>query len=372
MNRDWVEKDFYRTLGVGKDASADEVKRAYRKLAQVYHPDANPDSKEAEDKFKDISEAYATLSDQEQRKEYDEVRRLVESGGFRGFGGAPGGAGQRVRVEDLSDLLGGMGGLGDLFGGFGGRSGVGPQRGADLSAEIHLSFEEAVRGVDAAVNVRGEDRCTRCGGSGAEPGTSVTTCPTCGGSGMVAQNQGMFSFTQPCPQCRGGGRLIEQPCAQCRGRGTEVRARTVKVRVPAGVKSGAVIRLKGRGEPGRNGGPAGDLLITTHAARHPIFGRRGDDLTVKVPVTFSEAALGARVEVPTLNGSVMLKVPPGTTAGRIFRIRGKGVDRGRGRPGDLLATVELLVPQKLPSEARKLLEQFQQFEPQDPRADLRL
>ena len=372
MNRDWVDKDFYKVLGVGRDADQDQIKRAYRKLAQKHHPDANPGNKEAEEKFKDISEAYATLSDPDQRKEYDEVRTMVDSGGFRGFGGTGQyGAGQRVRVEDLSDLFGGIGGLGDLFGGSRSRTSA-PQRGADLTAELHLTFDEAVRGVDTEVTVRGEATCSRCHGSGAEPGTDVTVCPTCRGSGTVAQNQGVFSFASPCPQCRGSGMLIEQACAKCHGSGTEVRARNVKVRVPSGVKPGGTIRLKGKGAPGRNGGPPGDLLIKTHVAHHQVFGRRGDDLTVRVPITYSEAVLGAKVEVPTLNGSVTLKVPPGTPGGKTFRVRGKGIDRGKGKSGDLLATVDVVVPQKVSRDAKKLLEELRAFEPENPRANLRV
>ncbi len=259
MNRDWVDKDFYKVLGVPKGADQQQIKTAYRKLAQQFHPDANPGNQQAEEKFKDISEAYATLSDPEERKEYDQVRQMVESGGFRGFGEPGFGAGgQRIRVEDLSDLFGGaggFGGLGDLFG-FGGRTTTGPQRGADLGAELHLSFQDAVEGVTTAVTVQGEASCSTCHGSGAEPGTGVETCQVCGGSGMVAQSQGFFSMTQPCGNCRGSGRIIQQPCHVCRGRGTEVRSRTINVKIPAGVRDGATVRLKGKGSPGRNGGPA--------------------------------------------------------------------------------------------------------------------
>ena len=379
MNRDWVEKDFYKVLGVAKSSPADEIKKAYRKLAQQYHPDANPGDETAEERFKDISEAYATLSDQEQRQEYDQLRQMVDSGGFRGFG-APGGAGgfgggaQRVRMEDLNDLLGGTGGgLGDLFG-FGGRTQSGPQRGADLATEIHLSFEDAVTGATTSVAVQGEASCRTCRGSGAEPGTSVETCPVCGGSGMTAQSQGFFSMTQPCANCAGSGRLVQQPCHTCGGRGTERRTRTLNVKIPAGVREGATIRLKGKGSPGRNGGPAGDLLVKTHVAKHPIFKRKGDDLTVKVPVTFTEATLGTQIDVPTLDGEVRLKVPAGTKSGKTFRVRGRGVNRPRGRKGDLLATVEVVVPTKLSRDAKKALQSFQdQFETdENPRAHLKV
>jgi len=356
MNRDWVDKDFYKVLGVDKTADAKEIKRAYRKLALQYHPDANPGNKEAEDKFKDASEAYATLSSEDQRKEYDEVRRMVDSGGFRGFPGASGGFGnqQNIRFEDLTNLFGG--GLGDLFGG-GGRQSA-PQRGADTSADLHLSFEDAVRGITTTISLKGEAPCSTCRGSGAEPGTSVTTCQTCGGSGMLAQSQGFFSMTTPCSTCGGTGRVITTPCHTCRGSGTEVRTRSLKVKIPAGVKNGAVVRLKGKGAPGRNGGPPGDLLVKAHVARHELFHRSGHNLTIKVPVTFTEAALGAEVQVPTLDGPVRLKIPSGTRSGRTFRVRGRGVPQSKGKPGDLMVTVEVVVPTKLSKDAKKLLQQF--------------
>jgi molecular chaperone DnaJ len=378
MNRDWVEKDFYQVLGVSKGSSADEIKKAYRKLAQQNHPDANPGDAAAEERFKDISEAYATLSDPDQRKEYDQLRQMVDSGGFRGFGApGPGGfgaGGQRIRMEDLSDLLGGMGGgLGDLFGS-GGRPQSGPQRGADLATELSLSFEDAIAGVTTSIAVRGEASCRTCRGSGAEPGTAVETCPVCGGSGMTAQSQGFFSMTQPCRNCAGSGRVVQQPCHTCGGRGTEMRSRTLNVKIPAGVRDGATIRLKSKGSPGRNGGPAGDLLVKTHVATHPIFQRKGDDLTVKVPVTFTEATLGAQIDVPTLDGEVRLKVPAGTKSGKTFRVRGRGVNRPRGRKGDLLATVEVVVPTKLSRDAKNALKDYRmQFEAdENPRAHLKV
>ena len=372
MNKDWVDKDFYKVLEVPKEASQDEIKRAYRKLAQQLHPDANPDNPSAEDRFKDVSEAYATLSNEEQRTEYDQVRRMVESGGFQGFGGAgPFGGGQQFRVEDLGDLLGGAGGLGDLFGFGGGGGRTGPRRGADLQAQLHLSFEDAFHGVTTSVVVEGESTCRHCGGSGGEPGTPIETCPTCRGAGTVAQSQGFFSIQQPCPQCRGNGRLIEKPCTTCRGRGTEVRSRTIKVKIPPGVDDGSAIRLRGSGEPGRRGGPAGDLIVGLHVDRHPIFRRKDRNLLLRLPVTFTEAALGTAVEIPTLNGPVKLKVPAGTRSGKTFRVRGKGVPRTRGKAGDLLVTVEVAVPQKLPRAAKKMLEQYaDEYEQESPRAHL--
>ncbi|MDX1448299.1 MAG: molecular chaperone DnaJ [Acidimicrobiia bacterium] len=377
MNQDWLEKDFYQILGVSKDASAEEIKRAYRKLAQKLHPDANPGDSTAEERFKQISEAYGVIGNEERRKEYDELRRLGASG-FSGFGGAGnpfGAGGTRIRVEDLGDLFG-SGGLEDLFGGFGGgaRSGTrrgAARRGADHTASLHMSFDDAFHGVTTTVSVRGEAACSRCGGSGAEPGTSVTTCPTCNGAGQVAQSQGMFAFPQTCPQCRGAGRLIDQPCGICRGRGTETRTREIRVKIPAGVKDGATIKLPGKGGPGRNGGPPGDLLVNVTVEPHPLFGRKGNDLTITVPITFSEAALGTKIDVPTMDGEVTLKIPAGTTSGKTFRVRGRGVPSGRSKPGDLLVKTEIAVPSKPGRDLKKLLEQLGTYDPEDLRAHLR-
>ncbi len=375
MNRDWVEKDFYEVLGVAETATAEEIKKAYRKLAQTHHPDANPGDESAEERFKEISEAYATLSDAEQRKEYDQIRRLAASGGFQGFGGQPGGGfggfgGQQVRVEDLQDLLGGVGGLGDLFG-FGSRSRSGPSQGADLATELSVSFEDAAFGVTTEVTVEGAAPCSKCNGSGAEPGTAVTTCPTCGGRGVVAQNQGFFSFSQACPECGGSGRLIEERCTQCRGSGTENRRRNVKLRVPAGVKDGTTLRLRGKGAPGSFGGPAGDLMVRIRVAPSRTFGRRDNDLTLKVPITFTEAVLGTKIDVPTLNGGVKVKIPGGTPTGKTFRVRGKGIAPEKGRQGDLLVTVEVAVPKKVSKDEKRLLEELAEHETEDIRSHLR-
>lgn len=366
MNRDWVEKDFYKVLGVSSDASAEEIKKAYRKLAQKHHPDANPGDGEAEEKFKEFSEAYATLSNPEQRKEYDEVRRLVASGGFGGPGGGRTGGfggfgGQQVRVEDLSDLLGGFG---DVFG-FGGQPtsrGAGPRAGNDLETELTIPFDDAAHGVTTTISVRGATQCSHCSGSGAEPGTDVTRCPTCGGRGTVAQNQGFFSFTQPCPQCGGRGQLIETPCSVCSGTGSETRTRNIKVRVPAGVKDGSTLRLRGKGGPGSLGGPSGDLLVKIKVGKSNLFGREGNNLTLKVPITYSEAALGTKLEVPTLNGGVKLKIPAGTPSGKTFRVKGRGVQPESGKPGDLMVTVQVAVPTKVSKEEKKLLEDLQELE----------
>jgi molecular chaperone DnaJ len=371
MNRDWVDKDFYQVLGVSDTADSDAIKKAYRKLAQESHPDANPGDTTAEDKFKEISEAYATLSDGEQRKEYDQVRRLAASGGFPGFGGqgASGFGGQQVRVDDISDLLGGLGGLGDLFG-FGGGNRGGPTKGPDVHADLTITFENAAQGTTTAVKVRGATNCSRCHGSGAEPGTNVSTCPTCGGRGLVAQNQGLFSFTQPCPQCRGRGQLIETTCSVCKGSGSEMRTREITVRIPAGVQSGNTLRIPGKGGPGANGGPAGDLLVAIRVASSQTFGRKGNDLTLTIPITYSEAVLGTKIDVPTLNGGVKVKVPSGTPTGKTFRVKGKGVAPQRGRSGDLLVTVQVAVPAKVSREEKKLIEELADVESGDVRSHL--
>lgn len=363
MNRDWLEKDFYRLLEVGKDADQATIKKAYRRLAQKLHPDANPDDPNAAERFKGVSEAYSVLSDADRRREYDQVRSM----GAQGFG--PGGgpfAGGQVRIEDL---FGGAGGIGDLFNFSRGRRG--PQRGADMSATLDLTFEESIRGTTSPVAVQGAVQCGRCSGSGGEPGTTVDVCGNCGGTGTVASNQGFFSFTNPCPVCGGAGRNVESHCRQCGGSGQEVRARTIKVRIPPGIKDGSTIRLRGRGAPGPRGGPPGDLLVKVSVGQHPVFSRKGDNLTMQLPITFTEAALGAKVRVMTLNGPVTLKIPAGTPSGKTFRIRKEGVRRDKGRPGDLLVTAQVTVPEKLPRDARKLLEEFKdKYETADPRAHL--
>lgn len=365
MNRSWLEKDFYKVLGVEESATAEEIKKAYRRLAQKNHPDANPDDPGAEERFKEISEAYSVLSDPEQRRQYDQVRRMAATGGGFGPGGF-GGYTQNIRIEDLEDLLGGFG-LGDIFG-FGGRS-RGPQRGADIQADLSISFEDAAHGLTTQITVNGPGPCSRCNGTGAEPGTTVTTCPTCRGRGVIAQNQGFFSFSQPCPQCGGSGRIVSNPCTHCRGTGSEHRSRNLTVKIPAGVKDGSILRLRGKGAPGPGGGPAGDVLVRIRVAPSRVFGRRGNDLTVTVPITYTEATLGARIDVPTLDGTVKLKIPPGTPSGKTFRVRGKGIAPERGRTGDLLVTVQVAVPSRVSREERKLLEDLAALQ-SNPREEL--
>ncbi|MBT8216805.1 MAG: molecular chaperone DnaJ [Acidimicrobiia bacterium] len=365
MDREWFEKDFYAELGVPKTASAAEIKKAYRKLAQEFHPDANPGNSDAEERFKEISHAYSVLSDEESRKQYDQAKELYASGGGFGPGPGPGGG---FQVEDLGDLLGGLGGLGDLFGGAR-RTTTRPIQGEHLYSTVNLAFTEAVSGTTATVAVDGDTVCRTCSGSGAEPGTAMATCPRCQGSGSIAAGQGMFSISQTCDVCHGTGRVVTTPCHTCGGRGTEQRVRSIKVRIPAGVRNGATIRVPGKGAPGRNGGPPGDLHVRVNVGNHPLFKRRKNDLRITVPVTFTEAALGADITVPTLDGRVRLRVPPGSDSGKTFRIKGKGVP-GKNRTGDLLATIEVAVPDAVDDETRRLLEELKSHEPADVRSHL--
>jgi molecular chaperone DnaJ len=381
--REWFEKDYYAVLGVPKNATAAEIKKAYRKLAQQHHPDTKRGDSEAEDRFKEISAAYDVLGDPEKRKAYDQVREMSASGFGPGFGRAgaggqgwqgagtgasrwPGGVRyEQVNVDDFSDLFGG------LFGGAGRRGGrrSGARRGADLETEVTISFDEAMAGTTVPIRIDGPAICSRCRGSGAEPGTDPITCPQCGGSGEIAENQGFFSMSRPCPRCSGAGRIVETPCTKCGGSGAERRTRTLQVKIPAGVRNGARIRLAGKGEPGVAGGPAGDLYVKVVVKPHTVFGRRGDDLTVELPITYAEATLGANVEVPTLNGPVTLKVPAGTPSGKTFRVKGRGAPRKGGR-GDLLAKVRVDVPNKVSREERELLRKLGEVSKGSPRKRL--
>jgi molecular chaperone DnaJ len=375
VRREWFEKDYYKVLGVPKNASAADIKKTYRKLAQKYHPDANPGNKDAEDRFKEISAAHDVLSDPEKRKQYDQVREMAASG-FSGFGG-PGPGGRRVRVEGFPfEDLGDIGGVGDLFSVFTGRRpgrgrGQTEAKGADLETEVRVSFDEAMAGTTVPLRIQGPAPCPTCGGSGAEPGTSPKTCPVCGGTGSVAVNEGFFSIARPCPECGGSGRIVEHPCHECGGSGSVRRSREFSVRIPPAVRDGARIRLSGRGEAGPPGTRAGDLFVTVRVAPHRLFGRKDADLTLELPITYAEAALGTNLRVPTLNGEVTLKIPAGTPTGKTFRIRGKGVPRPRkGGAGDLLVTVRVNVPQKLSKEEKELLGRLQDMQKESPRKGL--
>lgn len=384
--REWLERDFYADLGVSSDASADQIKKAYRKLARELHPDANPGDTAAEERFKRVSEAHSVLSDETKRREYDEARTLMASGRFRGGngfgGGTPGGAGG----FDFGDLFGaaggagGGGGLGDMLGdllggrggGFGGSAG-GPRqrRGNDLETETTLAFRDAVQGTTVTLRVTSPSPCTKCHGSGARPGSSPRTCPTCNGTAFVTRNQGHFGFSEPCPDCQGTGTKIDDPCPDCQGTGITVRPRTINVRVPQGVEDGQRIRLAGQGEAGMRGAPSGDLYVTVHVMADKVFTRSGNDLKVSLPVSISELILGATISVPTIDGSVGVKIPAGTSDGRTLRLKGRGVPKRSGGSGDLLVTVKVAVPTKLDDAATEAMKKYAEAERAsgfDPRA----
>jgi molecular chaperone DnaJ len=367
--KDWLDKDYYKILGVSKDASAAEIKKAFRKIARESHPDAHPGDKAREATFKAASEANSILSDPAKRKEYDEARSLFGGGGFRfpGAGGFGGGA-SNVNIDDLFGGAGG--GLGDILGGlFGGTqpgrrpgqsSGRNPRRGSDIEGEVTIDFPDAVEGVTVTLQTATEGACTTCHGTGAKPGTQPKACPVCQGSGMQSSSSGGgFSFSEPCRTCRGRGLLIEEPCATCHGSGQSSATRTIQVKIPAGVTDAQRIRIKGRGGAGANGGAAGDLYVLVHVRQHDLFGRKGEHLTLTVPVTFAEAALGAEIEVPTLSGQrVKIRVPSGTGSGRTLRVRGRGVGKADGEHGDLLVTIEVQVPHHLSQEAQDALRAY--------------
>jgi molecular chaperone DnaJ len=370
---DWASKDFYKVLGVSKDASADDIKKAYRKLARANHPDAKPGDSAAEDRFKSISEAYSVLSDPDKRKEYDEQRALFGAGGFRvprpGQGGGYG---------DVFGGGNGAGGLGDLFGGiFGGGGGrprsAQPRRGQDVESETSLTFEQALEGITVSMQLSSDAACSACSGTGAKAGTMPRVCPNCEGSGMQTSSQGgVFAMTEPCRECLGRGLVVDDPCPVCHGSGRGHSTRTIQARIPAGVKNGQRIRLRGKGAPGERGGPNGDLYVTVHVSPHPLFGRRGDNLTLTVPVRFDEAALGADIAVPTIKGErVTLRVPPGTDNGRTFRVKGKGAPHRDGTNGDLLVTVQVETPKSLNEASRAAIEALRAATAgHDPRAEL--
>jgi len=345
-------KDLYGTLGVSKTASQDEIKKAYRKLARQHHPDANPGDAAAEERFKEVQQAYDVLSDEEKRKQYDRF------GSANGRGGPGGGFNFPTEGFDIGDL-------GDIFSGlFGGRGGRGQQqrgqRGRDLEVEVNLSFEDSLHGVETKIPVELETACRECGGSGAKPGTAPTLCPECKGRGVKAESQGLFALSQPCPRCRGNGTVIEDPCPKCRGTGRERRTKRYTVKIPAGVKDGSRIRLRGKGEAGYGGAEAGDLFVITRVQPSKTFTRRGDDLVVDVPVALSQASLGAEIKVPTPDGPVTVKVKPGTLDGTLLRVKGKGAPRLKGSSrGDVLARVKLSVPKKLTKKQRELMEELQ-------------
>ena len=354
-----MAKTLYDTLGVSKSASADEIKKAYRKLARQYHPDRNPGDASAEERFKEVQTAYDVLSDDDKRKAYDRF------GSTNGRVGGPGGA-QNVNFDfgdfNIGDLFGG------IFGGGGGaqRGSAGarrqPVRGADVEVEVQLSFEDSLQGSQVKVPVELTVSCRECGGTGAQPGTAPVICPVCNGRGVTSESQGLFALSQPCPRCRGNGTVIEQPCPHCHGSGRERRIKTYTVKIKPGVKDGTKIRLKGKGEAGENGGPAGDLVVITRVRASDTYERRGDDLVVNVPVSFATATLGGKVDVPTPEGTVSLKIPSGSEDGKLLRIKGRGAPKlsGSGK-GDVLARVRIQVPKRVNRKEKELLQQLEEL-----------
>jgi molecular chaperone DnaJ len=374
MRADWAQKDFYKELGVKKDATADEIKKAYRKLARANHPDSNPgdsaDSRAKHDKFKTVAEAYDVIGDPDKRKKYDEMRSLYGSGGFPGFGRGGGGGGGGFNLDDLlRDRAGtGGGGFGDMFGDlFGGgrrtqQARPRPQKGADAETSATISFTDAMEGVTISLRLTSDAPCPDCSGTGGKPGTKPHICPECEGAGFVVSSVGgAFSMNETCPMCGGRQLIYDEPCPTCHGSGHGMSSRSIQARIPAGVKDGQKIRLRGKGGAGDNGGPAGDLFVTVKVTPHRIFGRKGDNLTITVPVSFDEVGLGAEIKIPTLGGApVTLKVPAGTPNGRTFRVRGKGARKADGTHGDLLATVEVQVPAHLDEAARQAVEAYRE------------
>jgi molecular chaperone DnaJ len=369
------QKDYYKALGVPKTATPAEIKKSYRELARKWHPDANKGSADAEERFKEITEAYNVLSDEKQRKEYDEARSMF--GGFR----VPTGArpGQGGTPFDLGDLFGGgSDGLGDVLGGIfrnrggGTASSRAARRGADVETETTLAFGDAIDGATVSLRLTGEGPCPVCGGTGAKSGTVPKVCPDCHGTGQQSRNLGGFGLSEPCKTCRGRGLVVEDPCPACSGSGRAMSSRTIQARIPAGVADGQRIKLAGKGAPGEHGGKAGDLYVRVHVKANDVFGRSGDNLTVTVPVTITELALGADIKVPTHRGpAVTVRVKPGSANGTVIRVPGRGVRRKDGTMGDLRATLEVTVPQDLSKKAKSALEDLRiATEGADPREEL--
>lgn len=350
-----AKRDFYEVLGLAKNASKDEIRKAYRTKAMKYHPDRNPDSKEAEDKFKEAKEAYETLYDDDKRAAYDRFGHAgVDPNMGGGMGGGMGGA-------DFADAFGDI--FGDIFGGGRRGGGGGPrvQRGADLRYSLEISLEQAATGFDTEIRIPSWENCDTCSGSGAKPGTSPRMCSTCNGAGAVRMQQGFFSVQQSCPTCHGTGQEITDPCTACDGVGRVRKNKTLQVSIPAGIDDGMRIRSTGNGEPGANGGPPGDLYVEVHLKRHGIFEREEDDLHCELTIPFTTAALGGDVEVPTLTGRGEISIPEGTQTGKVFRLRGKGIKGVRSSyPGDLYCHVQVEIPVRLSDEQKTILRQFEE------------
>lgn len=350
-----AKRDYYEVLGLAKNASDDEIKKAYRKLAMKFHPDRNPDSKEAEEKFKEAKEAYEMLSDADKRAAYDRYGHAGVDPSMGGGGGFAGGG--------FADAFGDI--FGDIFGGGrggGGRGGPQVYRGSDLKYTMEITLEEAAQGKQAQIRVPSWEECEVCDGSGAKPGTKPTTCTTCGGRGVVRMQQGFFSIEQTCPRCHGTGKIIPDPCTSCDGVGRKKKTKTLEVNIPAGIDDGMRIRSGGNGEPGLNGGPPGDLYVEIRIKEHKVFQREGDDLHCQIPISFATAALGGQIEVPTLHGKASFDLPEGTQTGKTFRLRGKGIKGVRSAyPGDLFCHVLLETPVKLSEKQKELLREFEKL-----------
>ncbi|MBV8206007.1 MAG: molecular chaperone DnaJ [Acidobacteria bacterium] len=349
-----AKRDFYEVLGIDRSASDQAIKSAYRKLAMQYHPDRNPDNPEAEERFKEASEAYAVLIDSEKRAAYDRYGHAGVSGASGGFGGF-----DPNSFSGFEDILGDLFGLSDLFGSGGRRRGR-SQRGEDLREDLTLEFEEAVFGAERQIAYRHYEQCDHCSGSGIAPGKSAQSCRACGGRGQVRYQQGFFSIARACPNCRGAGQVITEPCVKCRGEGRVTRQRSLEVKVPAGVEDGTRMRFNGKGHSGAHGGGAGDLYVVLHVKDHPFFEREGNNLYCAMPVSYAQAALGTELRIPTLQGEHALKVPEGTQSGTIFRIRNQGVPvlNGHGR-GDLYVEVKVVTPARLNKRQRELLQELE-------------
>jgi len=348
-----AKRDLYEVLGVNRDASEDELKKAYRKLAMKHHPDRNPDNKESEDKFKEAKEAYEILTDANKRAAYDRY-------GHEGVNPSMGGGGGGQGFDGFADAFGDI--FGDIFGGGGGGGGRGRSnvyRGADLRYNLEITLEEAARGAEKTIRIPAQEECEPCHGTGAKPGTQPKTCPTCGGAGQVRIQQGFFSIQQTCPKCHGSGRIIPEPCTSCGGAGRVKRQKTLEVKIPAGIDNGMRLRHGGQGEPGVNGGPAGDLYVEIHIKQHAVFQRDGDDLHCEMPISFTTAALGGEIEIPTLDGAANIRIPAETQSAKVFRLRGKGIRNVRSHaPGDLMVHVIVETPVKLTDRQKELLREF--------------
>ena len=367
-----AKQDYYAALGVRRGASAQEIKRAYRKLARKHHPDVNPGAKEAEAKFKQISEAYEVLSDPEKRRRYDQFGHEASTAGAGTRGAQPGGGFGGFDVSGLDFGSGGLGDLGDLLSDFFGQRSqsraAGPGKGEDLHYSLDINFEDAIRGLATEINIQKHSRCNTCGGSGARPGSPQETCGECDGSGRL-RGRGPLRTSQACLRCRGTGKVSREACTACAGRGVSFGIERIAVKIPPGVDNGSRVRLQGMGEPGRNSGPAGDLYIITRVRPHPVLERKGDNLYVEVPITITEAALGARIEVPTIDGVTSMRIPQETSSGQVFRLRSKGVPHLKsGGQGDQFVTVRIVAPRNLDARSQELLQEFARLNPTDPRS----